>query len=119
MEIELGQGNRRKQLQSLKSLFYFLRLIAAKDLPVSDPCLANDETRLRDRVPLYAEVDKFITPRTRLLALAQVPNTTGVIAPVREWVDAAHARGLPALVDASQSAGHMPIDVREIANVAG
>ena len=65
-------------------------------------------------LPLYEEVEKLITPRTRLLALAQVPNTTGVIAPVRQWVDAAHARGLPVLVDASQSASHLPIDVRAL-----
>ena len=67
-----------------------------------------------DGLPLYETVEKSITPRTRLLALAQVPNTTGIIAPVREWVDAAHARGLPLLVDASQSASHMPIDVRAL-----
>ncbi len=67
-----------------------------------------------DGFPLYETVEKSLTPRTRLLALAQVPNTTGIIAPVREWVDAAHARGLPLLVDASQSASHMPIDVRAL-----
>ncbi len=67
-----------------------------------------------DGLPFYDAVEQSITPRTRLLALAQVPNTTGVIAPVRHWVDAGHARGLPVLVDASQSAGHMPIDVRAL-----
>lgn len=67
-----------------------------------------------DGFPFYEKVEESMTPRTRLLALAQVPNSTGVIAPVRQWVDAGHARGLPVLVDASQSAGHMPIDVRAL-----
>jgi cysteine desulfurase/selenocysteine lyase len=65
-----------------------------------------------DGLPRYEEVARAIGPATRLLALAQVPNTTGVIAPVESWVGAARARGLPVLVDASQSASHLPIDVR-------
>jgi cysteine desulfurase/selenocysteine lyase len=63
-------------------------------------------------MPRYHEVERAITPATRLLAMAHVPNTTGVIAPVDLWVAAARARGLPVLVDASQSASHMPLDVR-------
>jgi cysteine desulfurase/selenocysteine lyase len=65
-----------------------------------------------DGLPLYDDVEKAISPRTRMLALAHVSNTAGVIAPVRAWADAAHRHGLPLLVDASQSAGHLPIDVR-------
>jgi cysteine desulfurase / selenocysteine lyase len=65
-----------------------------------------------DGLPLYDEVEQAISPRTRLLSLAHVSNTAGVIAPVRMWADAAHRRGLPVLVDASQSASHVPIDVK-------
>ena len=36
------------------------------------------------------------------------------MAPVEHWVATAHARGLPVLVDASQSASHLPIDVRAL-----
>lgn len=67
-----------------------------------------------DGMPRYDEVERLLSPRTRLLALAQVSNTTGVVAPVEEWVAAAHARGLPVLVDAAQSASHLPIDVRAL-----
>ncbi len=67
-----------------------------------------------DGWPLYDEVGHAMNARTRLLALAQVSNTAGVEAPVRAWVEAAHARGLPVLVDASQSAGHLPVDVRAL-----
>ncbi len=67
-----------------------------------------------DGMPRYDEVERLLSARTRLLALAQVSNTTGVVAPVEEWIAAAHARGLPALVDAAQSASHLPIDVRAL-----
>jgi cysteine desulfurase/selenocysteine lyase len=65
-----------------------------------------------DGLPLYDEIGKVLSARTRLVALAHVPNTTGVIAPVGDWADAAHGRGALILVDASQSASHVPIDVR-------
>ena len=67
-----------------------------------------------DGMPRYEEVERLLSPATRLLALAQVSNTTGVVAPVERWVAAAHARGLPVLVDAAQSASHLPIDVRAL-----
>ena len=65
-----------------------------------------------DGLPLYDTVERAISGKTRLLALAHVSNTAGVVAPVESWVAAAHRRGLPILVDASQSASHLPIDVR-------
>lgn len=67
-----------------------------------------------DGVPHYGEIGAQLTARTRLVALAQVSNTLGVVAPVAQWVAAAHARGVPVLVDASQSASHLPIDVRAL-----
>ncbi len=67
-----------------------------------------------DGTPLYYEVEKLITPRTKLLALAHVSNTAGVIAPVELWAKVAHSHGIPLLVDASQSASHIPIDVRAL-----
>lgn len=65
-----------------------------------------------DGVPAYGEIHARLSPRTRLAALAHVSNTLGLVAPVAEWVAAAHERGVPVLVDASQSASHVPIDVR-------
>jgi cysteine desulfurase / selenocysteine lyase len=67
-----------------------------------------------DGFPRYDEIRSLLGPRTRVAALAQVPNTTGVLAPVREWADAVHGRGALLLVDASQSASHVPIDVRAL-----
>ena len=48
----------------------------------------------------------------RLLAVAHVSNALGTINPVAELVKQAHAAGALVLVDAAQSAPHMPVDVQ-------
>ena len=68
-----------------------------------------------DGLPHYEAIESHLTGATRLVALAQVSNTLGVVAPVAQWIAAAHARNVPVLVDASQSASHLPIDVRALA----
>lgn len=50
----------------------------------------------------------------RLLALPHVSNVLGQRLPVRELADRAHAVGARVLVDAAQSAGHLPLDVEEL-----
>ncbi|HEU4456819.1 MAG TPA: aminotransferase class V-fold PLP-dependent enzyme, partial [Longimicrobium sp.] len=50
----------------------------------------------------------------RLLALPHVSNVLGQRLPVRELADRAHAVGAWVLVDAAQSAGHLPLDVEEL-----
>lgn len=48
----------------------------------------------------------------RLVAMAHVSNALGTINPVAELVEQAHAAGALVLVDAAQSAPHMPVDVQ-------
>ena len=50
----------------------------------------------------------------KLLAVAHVSNALGTINPLGEIVALAHDAGALVLVDAAQSAPHMPIDVQEI-----
>lgn len=57
---------------------------------------------------------KIVTERTRLLAIAHVSNVLGTIAPVTEVVAAAHAVGAVVVLDACQSAPHLPLDVRAL-----
>lgn len=47
----------------------------------------------------------------RLLVLSHASNVLGTVAPVAELAARAHAHGALVLVDASQSAGHLPVDV--------
>jgi cysteine desulfurase/selenocysteine lyase len=58
--------------------------------------------------------ESLLSARTGLVAVAHVSNALGTILPVREIIKAAHARGVPVLLDAAQAVPHMGIDVREL-----
>ena len=53
-----------------------------------------------------------IGPRTKLVAITQMSNVTGTVVDVATICHAARAKGVPVLVDGSQSAVHMPVDVQ-------
>jgi cysteine desulfurase/selenocysteine lyase len=63
---------------------------------------------------LIEEFEKALTPRTRLVAITQMSNALGTFVPVKDVVKIAHARGIPVLVDGSQAAVHLAIDVQDI-----
>ena len=48
-------------------------------------------------------------PRPRLLAVSGASNVTGWLPPIDAIIEAAHARGIPVLVDAAQLAPHAPL----------
>ncbi|GLT10303.1 cysteine desulfurase [Sulfitobacter porphyrae] len=55
-----------------------------------------------------------IGPRTKLVAITQLSNVLGTKVDVKAITAAAHAKGVPVLVDGSQGAVHMPVDVRDL-----
>jgi cysteine desulfurase / selenocysteine lyase len=55
-----------------------------------------------------------IGPRTRLVAISHMSNVLGTVVDVKTICAAAHERGVPVLVDGSQAAVHMPVDVQDI-----
>ena len=63
---------------------------------------------------LIDEFEKLLTPKTKLVAITQMSNVLGTAVPVKDVVRIAHARGIPVLVDGSQSSVHMDVDVRDI-----
>lgn len=60
------------------------------------------------------KLDDYLTERTRLFSFTGASNVLGTINPVRELVEAAHAVGALAMVDAAQLVPHMPIDVEAL-----
>jgi cysteine desulfurase / selenocysteine lyase len=52
----------------------------------------------------------LLTSRTRFVSVVHASNVLGTINPVEEIARLAHARGVPILIDAAQSAPHMPVD---------
>ena len=63
---------------------------------------------------LLDEFEKLLGPRTKIVAITQMSNALGTIVPVAEIIKLAHARGIPVLVDGSQAAVHMPVDVQAL-----
>jgi cysteine desulfurase/selenocysteine lyase len=55
-----------------------------------------------------------IGPRTKLVAVTHMSNVTGTVVDVTSICQAARARGVATLVDGSQAAVHMPVDVTAI-----
>ena len=63
---------------------------------------------------IQEEYERLLTPRTKIVALTHVSNALGTVNPVKSMVAAAHARGIPVLVDGAQAVPHMKVDVREL-----
>ncbi|RKF08140.1 cysteine desulfurase [Oceaniradius stylonematis] len=61
-----------------------------------------------------AEFEARLTDRTKLVALTHVSNVLGTVVPIRKVCEIAHARGIPVLVDGSQGAVHLPVDVQDL-----
>jgi cysteine desulfurase / selenocysteine lyase len=60
------------------------------------------------------EFERLLTPRTRMVAITHMSNVLGTVVPIREVVRIAHGRGIPVLVDGSQAAVHMALDVQDL-----
>lgn len=63
---------------------------------------------------IVAGFERLITPGTKLVALSHVLWTSGLVMPVRRIADIAHERGALVLVDGAQSAGAIPVSVRDL-----
>ncbi|MCX5577092.1 cysteine desulfurase [Kaistia terrae] len=70
--------------------------------------IADDGTFLLD------EFEKLITPRTKIVAMTHMSNVTGTIVPIADVIRIAHAHGVKVLVDGSQAAVHLPVDVQAL-----
>ena len=63
---------------------------------------------------IVEEFVKRLTPNVKLAGIVHVSNVLGTINPVREIARACRARGIPLLVDGSQAAPHLAIDVQAL-----
>lgn len=63
---------------------------------------------------LIDEFEKLLSDRTKLVAITHMSNVLGTIVPVKQVIELAHARGIPVLVDGSQAAVHMQVDVQDL-----
>ena len=60
------------------------------------------------------EIKKLITEKTKIIAITHISNVTGVVMPIKKIVDIAKAKKIPVLVDGTQGAPHMQIDMQDL-----
>src|SRR5204863_9025460 len=60
------------------------------------------------------QLEQLLTPEVKLFAFTHVSNSLGTINPVAELCQKARNVGAVTVVDAAQSAGHLPLDVQEL-----
>ncbi|WP_395664907.1 cysteine desulfurase [Methylocella sp.] len=55
-----------------------------------------------------------LSPKTKIVAITHMSNVLGTVTPIADVIRIAHARGVPVLVDGSQGAVHLPVDVQAL-----
>jgi len=65
-----------------------------------------------DGITRAEDIEKAITPMTRMILINHASNVNGLLQPVEEYGQVARRHNLIFMVDAAQSAGHVPIDVQ-------
>ena len=60
------------------------------------------------------KLDALLTREVKLFAFTHISNSLGTVNPVAELCERARRLGVTTLVDAAQSAGHLPLDVRAL-----
>lgn len=58
--------------------------------------------------------ERALSARTKIVAITHMSNVLGTAPPIKEIVKIAHSRGVPVLVDGSQGAVHLDVDVRDL-----
>ncbi len=60
------------------------------------------------------EIKKLINSKTKIIAVTHISNVTGAILPIKKIVDLAKKKKIPVLVDGTQGAPHLKIDIQEL-----
>ena len=69
-------------------------------------------TRLFDPADTLEAFSRLLTPETKAAVCTHVSNVFGYILPIEQIAALCRARGVPLIVDASQSAGILPVSLR-------
>ena len=60
------------------------------------------------------EFERSLSAKTKIVAMTHMSNVLGTVLPIAKIVEIAHARGIPVLVDGSQGAVHLDVDVQAL-----
>ncbi len=60
------------------------------------------------------EIKKLITKKTKMIAITHISNVTGGITPLKKIIDLAASKNIPVLVDGTQGAPHLKLDMQQL-----
>ena len=60
------------------------------------------------------EIKKLISNKTKIIAITHISNVTGAVMPIKKIVDMAKDKKIPVLVDGTQGAPHLQIDMQDL-----
>jgi cysteine desulfurase/selenocysteine lyase len=60
------------------------------------------------------EIKKLITSKTKIIAITHISNVTGAIMPIKKIVELAKEKKIPVLIDGTQGAPHLHIDMQDL-----
>jgi cysteine desulfurase/selenocysteine lyase len=60
------------------------------------------------------EIKKLISDKTKIIAVTHISNVTGAVMPIKKIVDIAKEKNIPVLVDGTQGAPHLEIDMQDL-----
>ena len=60
------------------------------------------------------EIKKLISNKTKIIAITHISNVTGAIMPIKKIVDLARSKKIPVLIDGTQGAPHLHLDIQDI-----
>ena len=63
---------------------------------------------------IFEEFEKLLSKKTKLIAINYVSNALGIINPIENIIEKAHALNIPVLIDGAQSTSHITIDVQKL-----
>ena len=63
---------------------------------------------------IFDEYLKLLNEKTKFVAISHISNALGTITPIKQFIEKAHSKNIPVLIDAAQSIQHLPIDVQDL-----
>ncbi|HTK18318.1 MAG TPA: aminotransferase class V-fold PLP-dependent enzyme [Mucilaginibacter sp.] len=108
LDLKKGDVIITSEMEYVTNLIGFLN--AQKRLGITVKVIPNDE---KGNFSLQ-DLEEAITPQIKLIAVTEIASTSGNMIPIVEIGKIARKHNILYLVDACQSAGHVPIDVKEI-----
>jgi len=63
---------------------------------------------------IFEEYLKLLNDKTKFVALSHISNALGTVTPIKQFIEKAHEKNIPVLIDAAQSAQHLQLDVQDL-----